>query len=90
MSRLRHASRPFSMSPGFAATAVRTLAFGLGAALAVTRLLANRFDDVSLHNPLVFLSVAGCLLAATAAACWFPARRATRGIVGVTPVMSDT
>jgi len=54
------------------------LAVGIGAALALGRVLGSVLFGISAHDPLTIISVA-CILAGTAAlACWVPARRATR------------
>lgn len=52
--------------------------FGLAGALAGTRLLSGLLYGVSPIDPATFASVAGLLLAVALAACYIPARRATR------------
>jgi putative ABC transport system permease protein len=54
------------------------LAVGVTAALALSRFLASLVYGVSATDPLTFLLMAAALLAVAAAACWIPARRATR------------
>jgi putative ABC transport system permease protein len=54
------------------------LAAGLAASLAVSKVLASELFGVSARDPLTFGAVAAVVLAAGAAACWFPALRATR------------
>lgn len=51
---------------------------GIGAALALTKLMANQLFGVSAHDPLTFAGVGVLLLVVAAAACYFPARRAMR------------
>ena len=58
--------------------ALAGVAIGLGAALGLTRLMAEQLFGVSAHDPLTFMGVALLLLLVAAAACYLPARRATR------------
>jgi len=54
------------------------LAIGIGGALAAARLLASLLFNVTPHDPVTMVAV-GCVLGAVAlAACYIPARRATR------------
>ena len=54
------------------------IACGFGAALALTRLMSSLLYGVSASDPLVYAGVAMLLLVVAAAACYWPARRATR------------
>ena len=54
------------------------LAVGLGLSLLASRLLADRMEGMGTAGPLLFLSVPAVLIAATIAACFLPARSATR------------
>jgi predicted permease len=54
------------------------VAAGLLAALALTRLMSNQLFGVSPHDPLTFAAVAILLIVVALAACYIPARRATR------------
>lgn len=51
---------------------------GIGAALGLTRLMANQLFGVSAHDPLTFAGVAVLLILVAVAACFIPARRAMR------------
>jgi putative ABC transport system permease protein len=51
---------------------------GILAALALTRLLRSFLYSISASDPATFVLVAFLLILVTAAACYFPARRATR------------
>ena len=59
-------------------TAGAGVALGLAGALASTRALQSLLFGVTTHDPTVFGGVAAVLLAVAAAACYVPARRATR------------
>ncbi len=54
------------------------VAVGLVGTVVLTRLLASFLYSVSASDPLIFLSVALLMIAISAAASFFPARRATR------------
>ena len=53
------------------------VALGVPAALALTRYLSTLLYTVKTTDPAVFAAVSLLLVAAAAAGCWFPARRAT-------------
>jgi ABC-type antimicrobial peptide transport system permease subunit len=57
---------------------------GLCTAFGLTRLMASLLFSVAAHDPLTFVVVAIFLMAVALAACYVPARRATR----VDPLMS--
>jgi putative ABC transport system permease protein len=54
------------------------LAIGIGGALAATRLLASMLFNVTAHDPATLVVVAAVLAGVALAACYIPARRATR------------
>jgi predicted permease len=54
------------------------VAIGIGAALGLTRLMANQLFGVSAHDPLTFAGVGMLLTIVVVAACYIPARRAMR------------
>jgi predicted permease len=54
------------------------VAVGLGGALLLTRLMAGLLFRVSPMDPPTFAGVAALLMTVALAACWLPARRATR------------
>jgi predicted permease len=54
------------------------VAAGLLAAAALTRLLSSLLFGVSAHDPLTLAVVAALLAGVSLAACWIPARRATK------------
>ena len=54
------------------------VALGVVLALAMTRWMQSQLYGVTAHDPLTFAVVGLALLAVALAACWWPARRATR------------
>jgi predicted permease len=54
------------------------IGFGLAGSFALTHLLQSQLFGISAHDPLVFLGNAGLLFLVAAAACIFPALRATK------------
>jgi putative ABC transport system permease protein len=54
------------------------VAVGTAGALGLTRFLQSLLFETAPFDPLVYLAVAAALLAAAAASCWIPARRAAR------------
>ncbi len=61
-----------------AAMAAFGLVIGLAAALALTRLMATMLFAISAADPLTYMCVVALLFAVSMAACWMPARRASR------------
>jgi ABC-type antimicrobial peptide transport system permease subunit len=55
-----------------------SIAVGLGAALAGSRLIESLLYDVNPRDPVVFATAMLALLAVALTACWLPARRAAR------------
>jgi putative ABC transport system permease protein len=51
---------------------------GIAAALALTRLMASQLFGVTATDPVTFLSVAALIVTVALAACYIPARRATK------------
>ena len=51
---------------------------GIAVALGVTHLMATVLFGVSAHDPVTFFGVTALLIMVALAACWIPARRATR------------
>jgi predicted permease len=54
------------------------IAFGLAGAFIFVRYIAEFLDRVDPHDPLAFIGVSISLLAVAIAACWVPARRASK------------
>jgi predicted permease len=54
------------------------IAIGTGAALGLTRLMANQLFGVGVHDPLTFAGVAMLMIIVAVAACYVPARRAMK------------
>jgi len=54
------------------------IAIGIGAALALTRLMESLLFDVSVTDPLTFVVISAVLTSVALAACFVPALRATR------------
>jgi len=54
------------------------VAIGVGASLALTRLMTHLLFGVSSHDPLTFAAVSSLLILVAALACYIPARRAIR------------
>jgi predicted permease len=54
------------------------VALGLGASLAMTRVMKNLLFEVSTTDPFTFTAIAVLLTAVAFVACWIPARRATK------------
>jgi putative ABC transport system permease protein len=54
------------------------LVIGVGASVAVTRLIAKLLFGVSATDPLTFIVIPLLLAGVALLACWLPARRATR------------
>jgi ABC-type antimicrobial peptide transport system permease subunit len=58
--------------------ALTGVAIGLAAALALTRLMSSMLFGISAHDPVTLAGVVSLLTFVTFAACFIPARRATR------------
>jgi putative ABC transport system permease protein len=54
------------------------IVLGAGGALEITRLFSSLLYGIGANDPLTFIAASLVLLAATAVACWVPARRAAR------------
>jgi putative ABC transport system permease protein len=81
---LRYGARMLLKQPGFALIAALTLALGIGATLGLAgafvaaRALKSMLFGVSPADPLTFAAVTVFLALVAFAACWIPARRATK------------
>ncbi len=60
------------------ALALAGVAIGIGGAFALTRVMGSLLFHVSATDPGIFAGIGGLFLVVTAAACYVPARRATR------------
>jgi putative ABC transport system permease protein len=58
--------------------ALAGIALGIGGALSLTRLMDSMLFGVTASDPLTLSAVAAILLVIALAACYLPARRATR------------
>ena len=58
--------------------ALAGLGLGIAAALALSRSLRTLVYGIGVADPVSYIAMAAGLLAVAAAACWIPARRATR------------
>ena len=65
------------MRQGLVMTAIGT-AVGVAAALALTRLMADLLFGIGAADPATFVAIPLLLAAVALAACYIPARRATR------------
>ncbi|HET9402843.1 MAG TPA: ABC transporter permease [Candidatus Acidoferrales bacterium] len=60
------------------AMAAAGVVVGIAAAMALTRLLASMLYEVKPNDPLTIVVASAVMIGVTIAACWIPARRATR------------
>jgi putative ABC transport system permease protein len=58
--------------------ALAGLLLGLGGALSLTRVMKTLLFGISATDPLMFAVIALLLMVVALAACWLPARRATK------------
>ncbi len=68
-------------------TTLSGVGVGIVCALAMTRFMRSLLFDTTPYDPMVYTAVAVVLMAAAAAACWLPARRAAR--VDITKLLRD-
>lgn len=74
-----HRSDVFRLVIGAGARmALLGVAIGVGAALALTRLMATQLFGISAHDPFTFAGVALAMMLVAVLACYIPARRAMR------------
>jgi hypothetical protein len=77
-SNARPGGRNFFQTPEFLELIVIGIVLGFLASAAATRVIASQLRDISPYDPFTFASVGVVMLLAGMAACYVPARRATR------------
>ncbi len=80
---LKYGLRMLAKYPGFTAVAAVTLAIGIGAGIALSRLMAGLLYGVNAADPITYASVAIFLILVALLASYIPARRATKVDPGV-------